>query len=67
MQVTRPDSGGQAEFDIVGNRDRLLIVLELQNAHHRTEHLVLRNAHMVLNVGEDGRRNELPLAVFRSG
>ncbi|MNO55579.1 hypothetical protein D3C76_460720 [compost metagenome] len=63
--VLGPDVGGQAVLGVVGQLQRLGLVLERDQAHHRAEDFFLGDAHAVVHVGEHGRLDELPLGQVR--
>ncbi len=44
LHIARPDAAGQAEFGVVGNRQRLLVALERVQRHHRAEDFLGRAA-----------------------
>ena len=56
--VAGPHAGGEAVARVVGDRDRLLLVLERDDRQHRAEDLLLRDAHVVVDAGEDRRLDE---------
>ena len=60
----RPDAGAEPVGDVVGDRDRLLLVPELDHRQHRPEHLLLGDAHAVVDAGEDGRLHEILAAAL---
>src|SRR5262249_23029297 len=47
VEVLGPDAGGQAIDRVVGDRDRVVEVLERQHGADRAEDLLLRNLHLV--------------------
>src|SRR5690349_15333244 len=51
-QVTRPDVSGQAVTGAVGQPDRVGLVAERGDAHHRAEDLLAEDPHPRLDVGE---------------
>src|SRR3569623_1863523 len=50
--VAAPCTSGEAERRAVGDAQRILVVLELDDAHHRPEDFLLRDAHLVLDIRE---------------
>src|ERR1700692_1221800 len=52
--ITAPDARAEAVERVVGDRQRLLIVLEGRNRNHRPEDLLLEDAHLVVTL-EHGR------------
>src|SRR5688572_9617553 len=52
--VLGPDVARQAVLDVVGQADRIGLVLERNEAGDRAEDLVLRDLHAVVDIGEDG-------------
>src|SRR5262249_37703912 len=62
-RVARPDGRHQPVLDVVGDPDRVLLVLERDHRHHRAEDLLLRDCHRVVHLREHGRRVEGALAV----
>src|SRR5262245_2955452 len=64
----RPDAGAEAVGDVVGDGDRFLLVFELDDGQHRPEHLLLGDAHLVVDAGEDCGLDEVlaaPLLLAR--
>src|SRR5207244_1390370 len=57
-RIARPHRGHQAIPDVVRNPDRILLVLERDHGDDRTEDLLLRHRHRVLDTREHGRRIE---------
>src|SRR5262245_11202279 len=57
--VACPNSSRKTVRRPVGALDDLIEILERNDAHHRTEDLFLGDFHLVLNVGKDGRLNEI--------
>jgi hypothetical protein len=55
VQVLRPDGSGQAEVHAVDLRPQRILVGPLEDRQDRPEHLFLRQPHVRLHVGEDGR------------
>src|SRR5262249_35318178 len=58
--VSSPERAGQTVGAVVGDRDRLFLVLEWDRDDDRTEDLLLRDPHAVLDPSEDRRRQEAP-------
>src|SRR3569832_1802114 len=56
FQRRRRDAGRQAELGVVGERQRLVVVLGADHAHHRPEDLLAVDAHARLRFREEGRR-----------
>src|SRR6478609_5198102 len=57
--VPGPDVARQAIGDVVRYRDRLGFAVEGDQARDRTEDLLLRDPHPVVDVGEDSRLDEI--------
>src|SRR3569623_3554575 len=55
--VAAPCTSGEAERRAVGDAQRILVVLELDDAHHRPEDFLLRDAHLVRDIREHSRRD----------
>src|SRR5215212_3709592 len=53
-EVLGPDVAREPVRDVVRNPDRIGLVVERDQAGDRTEDLVLRDPHPVVDVGEDG-------------
>src|SRR5438093_7560825 len=58
-QVAVIDRGGQSVADGVRGGDGALVVVRGDDAHHRSEDLLLRDAHVRIDVGEDRRLDEV--------
>ncbi|TME89161.1 MAG: aldehyde dehydrogenase, partial [Chloroflexi bacterium] len=58
-QVAGIDRGGQSVADGVRGGDGALVVVRRDDAHHRSEDLLLRDAHVRVDVGEDRRLDEV--------
>ena len=58
LDVGGPDAAGQAEGGIVGDAQRVVVVLVLDDAQHGTEDLLLRDPHRVVDVPEHGLVDE---------
>src|ERR1700737_3798974 len=54
-----PDAGAETEARGIGAPDQLVGILERDRRDHRAENLLLRDPHIVLDVGEHGRRHEV--------
>src|SRR5258705_2058723 len=63
--VGGPDRSGQAVLAVVGDTNRVALVAILQHGQHRTEDLLLGDAHLVGGVGEQ-RGPDIPTAVVRA-
>src|SRR5262245_29064509 len=63
----RPNAGAEAVCDVVGDLHRLFLVLELDDRQNRTEHLLLRNTHLVIDAREDGWLDEILAAALLLG
>src|SRR5580658_318598 len=50
-----PDTGGEPVIRLIGDRDRLVLIVETNDAEHRAEDLLLRDPHTVVHAGEDRR------------
>ena len=55
VHVVRPDGGAQAIDRVVGEPYRLGLVVERDHDDDRTEYFLLRDAHVVAHVVENGR------------
>lgn len=64
VEVLGVDGGGEAVGGVVADPDRLLLVLELGDAAHGAEDLLLHDLHVVRHVGEDGRLDEVALVAL---
>ncbi len=64
VQVLGVDGGGQSIIGLVANSDNLLLGLELGNGAHGTEDLLLHNTHLLGDIREDGRLDEVALVTF---
>src|SRR5579863_7072539 len=65
--VTRIEVGGQSEFGVVGQPDRLGLVPEAEQRRDRTKDLLLREAHAGIDVGQyrgfvEGAPQRMPAA-----
>src|SRR5258705_4515932 len=58
-QVARVDGGGQSVPDGVRGGESALVIVGRDDAHHRTEDLLLRDAHVRVDIGEDRRLDEV--------
>src|SRR6266849_7199006 len=67
--VAGPDAAGQAVHRVVGDADRVVVVLVRQDRQHRTEDLLPRDGHRRLHAREDGRLDVVALrqAFWRVG
>ena len=61
----RPHACAQAVGDIVGDADGVFFILEFYHRQHGAEHFFLRNAHSIVDAGENGRLDEILAAAFR--
>src|SRR6202453_735104 len=57
IDIPRPDSRSQSERSVVGNLQRLALVLEWNHADHRAKYLFPRNPRRVIHVVKDRRLN----------
>ena len=55
FEACRADARRKSEISVVGGRDRLLVVLDLDHTGHWTEDFLARNPHAVVDPGEQGR------------
>ena len=62
VHVAREDRGRKAELDPVRDADRLVDVTHADERGRRAEDLLLGDAHLRVDVAEDGRAVEEPLA-----
>ena len=53
--VAGPGGGGEAERRVVGQADRLVVVVERDDREHRPEHLVAPDLGVERHVGDEGR------------
>src|SRR5215470_15054567 len=67
LEGLRPNAGAESVCDVVGYLHRLFLVLELDDRQNGTEHLLLRNAHLVTDAREDGRLDEILAATLLLG
>jgi ParB family chromosome partitioning protein len=58
--VAAPHRGAHAVQRVVGDRERVVGVLERRDRHHRAEDLLLEHAHLVV-AGQDGRLDVEPV------
>ena len=65
--VARPHPAAEAEVGCVGALHQFVRVLERDRGDHRSEDFLLRDAHLVADIGEDGRRHEVALAEIALG
>ncbi len=61
LERRRDDAGAQPERRVVGERQRLVVVLRANHRRHRAEDLLARDAHRVGRVGEQRRREIVAL------
>ena len=64
--VLREDGRREAVPDPVGHRDRVLVGREALHRHHRAEDLALDDLRVLLDVGDDRRRDEEALVADRA-
>src|SRR3984885_15117221 len=62
-----PDARCKPVLRIVSDLDRLFLVVESDHREDRAEDFLLRDAHLGLDLGEDGRLDEPPLSAFGAG
>src|SRR3954469_21835415 len=55
FQAGGADAGGEAELGVVGDRQRLVVVLGADDGGDGAEDLLARNAHVVVGLGEQRR------------
>src|SRR5690606_37886820 len=65
-EVARGDVAGQAVDGVVGDADRILLVLVADDGDHRAEDLLAGDGHVVGRMREDGRTHE-PAALHAFG
>src|ERR1700730_13287240 len=65
--IARLDARGEPVARIVGDPDRIVLVLERDQRQDRTENLLARYSQLIARVGEDGRLDEEALAVDLAG
>ncbi len=61
VEVGGVDGGGETVGGAVADPDGLFLVLELGDRADRTEDLLLHDLHVLADVGEDGRFDEVTL------
>lgn len=66
LEALAEDGGAQAVRRVVGHAHGLVLRLERRDDDERPEHLLAVDLHRVLDVGEDGWLDEVPLAVERA-
>src|SRR5262249_31794368 len=59
FRIARPDAAGQPVDGVIGDPYRVVFVLVRDDRKHRAEDLFLRDGHLVVDVGEDGRADEI--------
>src|ERR1700746_221002 len=64
-EIARPNARGETVFGIVGDADRLVLVVERNHARDRPEDLLAGDAHVVAHPGVERRRYEPALAQRR--
>src|SRR6185369_16951192 len=47
-RIAAPDTGAETVERVVGDRERLVIILEGRDRNHRSENLLLEDAHLVV-------------------
>src|ERR1700733_13336750 len=57
--VAAPDAGGQAIGGAVGDPQGVGFIAELDDADHRPKNLLLRDPHLMFDVGEHRRADEV--------
>src|ERR1700733_8288356 len=62
--VLGPDASRKAVLGVVGDFDRLFLVVESDYPEDRAEDFLLRDAHLGLDPGEDGRLDEPSFSAF---
>src|SRR6266853_6928517 len=61
LAVPREHCGRESELGLIGDVQRLLFILDLDDGCYRTEDFVLRNRHVVRHAGKDVRRQHLAI------
>src|SRR6185312_16886806 len=61
VAVGREERAGQAVLRVVGDGQRLVKVLRLDDRQHRPKNLFLRQPRRGRDIGDDGRRDEIAL------
>ena len=64
--VAGADRGREAERRVVGEPQRLFLVLERRHRGEGAEHFLLEDAHVALHVGKHGRLDEIAVLVARN-
>ncbi len=62
LQITRPDTRRQAIPRRIRKRDRLRFIIERRDRHDRSENLLLQNATIAIESGDDCRLDEVAFA-----
>src|SRR6202041_2747154 len=60
----RPDAGGEPVYGVIGDANRFLFVVKRNYRKHGTEDLFIRNTHLRIHIGEDGRLHEPARSTF---
>src|SRR5882762_6945894 len=55
FEACRANARRQTEIGVVGDRDRLVVLFDLDHRSHRTKDFLSRNPHAVVNLGEQRR------------
>src|SRR6267143_2947075 len=55
FEACRANARRQTEIGVVGDRDRLVVLFDLDHRSHRTKDFLARNPHAVVNLGEQRR------------
>src|SRR5260221_10300977 len=55
FEACRANARRQTEIGVVGDRNRLVVIFDLDYACHRTKDFLARNPHAVVNLGEQRR------------
>src|SRR6202167_2461583 len=59
-----PHARGKPVLGVVGDLDRLFLIVESDHREHRAEHFLLRDAHLGLHPGEDSRLDKPPFSAI---
>ena len=57
--VAAPYAGSEAVRRTIGDPQRIRLVAKLDDAYHRPEDFLLRDPHLVLDIGEDSGTEEI--------
>ncbi len=61
VQIAGPDRGRQSENAVIGQRQRMVHVIHRNGRGDRAENLFLSDAHLIIDVSEQGRLDIVPI------